>query len=117
MPLLLTTSYDPGDSDPGHTYPRAKIVRVTVDTEAKFIEFIFQYGDEVAGAWVRGKSSPDVLHIIQNAPSEPGPATTDYDDMIAEATTVDEDHVIYAGVKRVLYEWLLDKGILSGTIE
>jgi len=117
MPIVLTTPYDPGDKDPGKTYSRAKIVCFTIDTEAKFVTFWFQYGDVVAGAWARGKSSPDISHTIQNLPAEPGPATTDYDDMVAEVTTVGEGHVIYAGAKRVLYEWLLDKGILSGTIE
>jgi hypothetical protein len=115
MPILLTTPYDPGSSDPGETYPRAKITGFSIDLHAKVVQVRLEYGDVVDGSWVRGKASLEPSVCIENKPAEPGPATTDYDDLVAELPEAEE--TIYAGAARVLYEYLIAKGILSGTIE
>jgi len=115
MPILLTTPYNPGSADPGGSYPRAKITGFSIDLHAKVIHARLEYGDVVGGSWVRGRASMEPEVCIENKPSDPGPATTDYDDMVAELP--DTDETIYAAAARVLYEYLLANDILDGTIE
>lgn len=121
MPVLLTTPFDPGDLDPGNTYPRAKIRSFTwketfeqIDGGSEKTELIgvtFEYGDldsGQAGTWIAGAATPQKTYDIVG---------TDYDDMVAEVANSEESYVIYAGAKRVLYQWLIDNGHLAGTIE
>ena len=108
MPLLLTTPYDPGAADPGETYPRAKIRGFSIDTELSRINFDLEFGDMNGDTWEAGTASPRKQHVVED---------TDYDAMVVEETTVGEGHVIYAGAKRVLYQWLLDNGHEAGTVE
>ena len=115
MPILLTTPYNPGSADPGKSYPRAKITGFSIDLHAKVIRARLEYGDVVDGAWVRGLVSTEPEVCIENKPADPGPASTDYDDMVAELP--DEEETIYVAAARVLYEYLLANDILDGTIE
>lgn len=106
MPLLLTTAYDPGDNDPGQTYPRAKVV--AFDWQDDRITFRLEVGDEVGdpAVWTFGPGADAKQFILTGA---------DYDAVVAEASLASE--LIYVGVKRVLYQWLIDNGHVAGTIE
>lgn len=106
MPIQLTTAWDPGQYDPGQTYPRAKIVGFSWrDT---YIRVTVDFGDVVDSAWVSGAAQrKEKSYTISGA---------DYDTMVAEVSQTDE--VLYAGVKRVLYAWLqTNVAELAGTIE
>lgn len=107
MPILLTTAYDPGDNNPGVTYPRAKILGFSF--QQGVIGFSFGYGDLDGGApgtWVKGLGSPTKSFTIEGS---------DYDAMVAEIATGGE--LIYDEVARVLYEWLIANGHVAGTVE
>lgn len=107
MPIQLTNPFNPGDLDPGKTYPEAKILEISINTQAKFIRMSAVCGETVSGIWYGGAQSRIFNAMVMGE---------DYDTMILETTTSGEDHMIYAGVKRVLYQYLLDEGILEGTI-
>lgn len=109
MPVLLTNAFNPGDIDPGHTYPRANIVMQAIRPEIQQIQIEFEFGDMVNGKWVPGAQTPRRMVMVN-----PG---ADYTAIVSEEATADEDYLIYAGAKRVLYEYLIAKGHLSGTIE
>lgn len=107
MPILLTTPYDPGDNNPGVTYPRAKITGFSHSNGV--IGFGVTYGDlvdGVPGTWERGTGSPAKSFTIEGA---------DYSAMVAEVATAGEK--IYDEVARVLYEWLISEGHFAGSIE
>jgi hypothetical protein len=108
MPVLLTTAFDPGDLDVGNTYPRAIIILQQIQPELRQIMVAYQFGNMVEGAWVKGMVSPDKTVTITGE---------DYDALVAEAAIEDEDYNIYAGAKRILYEYLIDKGYIVGAIE
>lgn len=108
MPLLLTTPYDPGAADPSGSYPRGKILGFSIDTEKSTIHFDLEYGDVNGDVWERGGAAPRKQYVVADA---------DYDAMVVGETTAGEGHVIYAGAKRVLYQWLIDNGHEAGTVE
>lgn len=108
MPMLLTTAFDPGDLDAGASYPRAQIIHFEIDSESKFIRLSVVFGNMSGDDWVSGPASPKHTFIVRDS---------DYDTMVAEAATSEEGYAIYAGAKRVLYQWLIDNGHLSGTVE
>jgi len=115
MPVLLTQPYNPGDADPEASYLYAKINGFNIDLHGKTITVRIEYGNVVGGVWVRGPASIEKQVLIQNQSADAGGPTTDYDDMISELP--EESETIYNGAARVLYEYLLAEGILSGTIE
>lgn len=113
MPILLTTPWNPGNYDPGKTYPRAKIVTFTNNTERKAIRVTVDFGDEVEGKWVSGV--PDRMrgrmgthgHMIDGSA---------YDTMVAASP--DEGETVYDAVKRLLYAYLVaNVPELAGTVE
>lgn len=108
MPVLLTTPFNPGDLDPGKTYPRAQIVEQRIRPEEKRISVSWEYGTVVETAWVPGDKSPSRTVDFTGA---------DYDALILEDAIEDEDYLIYAGAKRVLYALLISKGYLVGVVE
>jgi hypothetical protein len=117
MPVLLTTPYNPGDRDPGNTYPRAKlqtfmwVERHDGGEKRESINVTIEYGDldeGQAGTWIPGAATPIQRFSVTGS---------DYDAMVAEVATTEEGYAIYAGAKRVLYQWLIDNGHLVGTIE
>lgn len=114
MPVLLTTPFNPGDLDSGNTYPRAHIVSFTINTVTSaptpgpFIDVTYEFGDVVGGVWEKGAASPRRAAVVRGS---------DYDDMVAEPAIQAESYLIYAGAKRVLYQWLIDQDLLDGTIE
>jgi len=110
MPVLLTTPWNPGDRDPGHTYPRAQITYLAITPEGanRSIVVSFEYGDMVNAVWVRGAGTTAVEYRISEG---------DYDAMIAEEIEEGDNDLIYKGAKRAVYEWLIAEGFLAGTIE
>jgi hypothetical protein len=106
MPVTLTTAADPGDNDPGQSYPKCKVLHFNIDMLAKQINFTLGYGDVVDTSWVIGNGVRAKDFTIIG---------TDYDTMIAAASLADE--AVYAGAKRVLYQWLIDEEHIVGTID
>jgi hypothetical protein len=122
MPILLTTPFNPGDLDPGKTYPRAKIysmkwidqipgeIQPAVGVVSNIL-IELAWGDLVDGApgtWFSGKAAPRKTFMV---------AGDDYTTMLQSLITPEDSGLIYAGVKRVLYQYLIDKGLVAGTIE
>jgi len=111
MPITLTTAANPGDNDPGKTYPKAKIVHFSVNLLQNQITFELGYGDVVDGSWVIGNGVRGKNFTINS---------DDYATMIAESalqTDGASGYEIYSGAKRVLYQWLIDNEHISGTID
>ena len=107
MPIQLTIPFNPGDLDPGKTYPEAKLIEININLQQKMIRLTAVCGEEVSGIWQGGYMSKTFNVEIKGE---------DYDTIILETTISGEDHQIYAGIKRVLYQYLIDEGILEGTI-
>jgi len=112
MPVLLTTPFDPGDLDPGHTYLRAAITDYVTALHSEGaspqIMVYYTFGDIVEGQFVKGGVAPARSVSISGS---------DYATIIASLATEEEDYSLYEGVKRVLYTYLIDNGYLVGTIE
>lgn len=124
MPLLLTNPFSPaGTTDPADAAPRAKIVQIMINLMGyddpalgqgppNDIHFCVSFGDVDAetGVWNRQKKTPKFSYSIRGS---------EFVAAIAEQTTADENHSIYAGIKRYLWEWLQDKepDTFAGTIE
>jgi hypothetical protein len=113
MPILLTTPFNPGTFDPGHTYPRAKVISFANNTEAKVIRVSVDFGDMVEGAWESGfpnsmrMEGREKLYIVHG---------TNYDVMVAELPG--EGETVYDAVKRLLYAYLVTNvSELAGTVE
>lgn len=111
MPIVLTTPADPGDNDPGQSYSRAKIIRFLINLNSKYIDFVVAYGDVVDDSWVPGKGLKHKEFRIDG---------DEFNTMMAESALVSDgasQYEIYAGAKRVLYQWLIDNGHAAGTVE
>jgi hypothetical protein len=108
MPILLTNPFNPGDMDPGKTYPYVKLSFIGIYLTNKQISLQWQYGDEVSGVWTPGKiQAPGCMaQIIEE----------DYDTVIASETVSGDEGVVYDAVRRVLYSWMIDEGIVQGTL-
>lgn len=111
MPILLTNPLNPGDIDTTQ-YLEVKIVQMLWDAEQNLIRLKCQYGNTVNGAWTVGKDfhgatrqNPE-FHFIQGA---------DYITVLS-STASGEDQLIYNKVRDTLYDYLMTKGVYSGTI-
>lgn len=62
--ILLTTPANPGDNDPGKSYPRAKVVRATIDLVRETADIVVVYGDVDGDDWVVG-TSPNGVEGMQ----------------------------------------------------
>ena len=107
MPILLTTPFNPGDLDKGHTYPLVNIVSVHILKEQEKIAIEYQFGSMADGVWTPGPAAPTKQFVVITE--------DDYAAVVKQAANSGE--LIYEGVKRVLYQYLLDKGIVAGTIQ
>jgi hypothetical protein len=107
MPIALTTAKDPGDMDVT-TYGEVKIVTFSLWPNLNMIDITTEYGNTVAGEWVRS----NLGMAAQNQFRVEG---SDYAAMVT-ALSLDGDEPIYVGAARVLYQWLLDAGHFVGTI-
>lgn len=115
MHIVLSSSFNPGDMDPGVTYPHFKIVNVSINTSysgsADWLSSMYnptsiscQYGEveEVSGSWVAGVKT--VNYNITGSSLE----------AIFNATASLSESVYNAFVRNT-YDWLLD-GRISGTL-
>lgn len=107
MPILLTT--------PFKNHPRVRIVRFEyLGPENRILVYI-QYGDDVPVTDDDGNPAGTVWDGAHDTPAGVYPvAGADYDSMVQEVSLTDEP--VYEGVKRVLYQWLIDEGYFAGTI-
>lgn len=107
MPILLTTAYNPGDADPGKTYPRVKIISFSLVPDDKYLDMQLEYGDVSEGNWVPGVAKRIGKQITGAA----------FDSLAGGSLPLDANELIYDGASRTLYQWLLDNNIFAGTIE
>jgi len=115
MPITLTTAYDPGDHDPGNTYPKATIVAMSFELLSETVHVTVQFGDDVSGDWVTGPGAKRRTFIINNNPTATPPDDTIYTDLLATVTLASE--TVHDAVKRILYDHLQAKyPELAGTI-
>ena len=111
MPIALTTPYNPGDHDPGNTYPKAKIQTLVVDIFGKKVEITVLYGDIVDDAFVRGTGSRNKRFTIDDANG-----STDYTDFISQLSN--DGETFYDCGKRLAYAWLqANHAEFAGTVE
>jgi hypothetical protein len=103
MPIQLTTPFNPGDFDTVQ-YSKLKIMTFTVMLRESWMELIVEYGNIVDNVWVPGKKTVPAILITGS----------DYTALIQD--TPNEGETVYEAVQRCLYQYILDKGIASGTI-
>jgi hypothetical protein len=94
MPILLNTPFNPGDNDPGKTYPRCMITGVEMDYNANSIILRIEFGDMVGGRWVSGFSARRILSFGR-----------------------DEMPVAFDNFRDALHTRLVNRGFVSGTVE
>lgn len=111
MPVLLTNPLNPGDIDVTQ-YSEVKITQMLWDAEQNLIRLKCQYGNTVNGVWTPGKDfhgatrqNPE-FHFIQGE---------DYFTILT-STASGENQLIYNKVRDTLYDYLMNKGIYSGTV-
>lgn len=120
MPLNLITPVPVTDPriDGVASYPQLKIVRQSHDPILMRIEIICQYGNTINDVWTPGVLSKKTYTIRNwNEYDADGNVTvshTDYTDMVSELSLLNES--VYAGAKRLLYQWLIDKGHETGVV-
>lgn len=115
MPILLDTAFDPGDHDPGNTYPRAKIVDITIVVPRQAVAVTLDFGDVVDSIWTVGAASKKLKVVFQDAPYA-DPPTIAFTDLMATLTADGEN--IYDAIKRIAYvEAQSVAASLAGSIE
>ena len=110
MYLKLTNPYNPGQNDPGQTYPCLYITQLTDSRPSSSFQFIYEAGNFVkmedgTVTWVRG---PGMLSQI---------ATVDGQDYIdaTKAGDIQSSDSAYQSIYRILYTKLIGAGF-AGTI-
>jgi len=131
MPIKLDTpfTYTPGHGEVSYTYTQIKVVRFSVDIDAKQVVIVTQYGDTNAGIWTPG-IAPTRSFVIENreahlAPPPEGqtypvqiPQDPAYDDlMTGYYTQLPTGSSVYDEVGISLYTYLLNNGYYTGTLE
>jgi hypothetical protein len=115
MPIALTTSFNPGDHDPGASYPRAQIDDITISVKQKAVAIVVSFGDMADDRWSEGPGSKKKRIVIRDTPTADPPGT-DFTDLMAEITNDGES--IYDAIKRIAYAKLQAvESSLAGTIE
>lgn len=106
MPILLTNPFNPGDNNPGVTYPHAKIISQYHNSLYYYIRIELQFGtDDGYGNWQKGSGTPDRAYEISGQ---------DYIDIALQAPVGQE--TLFSGIHRICYQFLIDKGYVAGTI-
>jgi len=105
MPIQLTAAFDPGDVDPGVTYPRVIIKSFLCQPLTQEIAVVCEYGSGSSSSWTPGVV-PTQEFLVSGS---------DYTTMIAELPDSGLE-AIYDGAARVIYQWLIDEGHFAGTI-
>lgn len=107
MPIQLSVPFNPGDLDPGKTYPQAKIKNINIDLDSKAIIISWTYGEEINNVWAVGSASK---------PKEVWIRGDDYNTIIMSLISESDNDIIYEGIKRVLYQYLINNNYLTGSI-
>jgi hypothetical protein len=122
MHIVLSQSFNPGDFDPGRTYPHIKVVRSVIQSVPVWestvappapdeeIFYIYCQHGEQSGSWQGAISSvPSNLYTISGS---------DYATIVSGSASAGETG--YQAVARLIYDWLLDtnkyQGFLTGTL-
>ena len=108
MPLILTTPYNPGDLD-SVEYAEARIQRIDIVPGSNQIQLYVEHGNTVDGTWVAGLDQAHKHHLVRDVGGD-----TDYTTMLSVVPNGTEN--LYEAIKRVAYQWLLDKGHFAGTV-
>jgi hypothetical protein len=110
MPIVLTTAFDPGDNDPGESYPKAKIRRIEIQVDNQDVRIIVEHGDDSGGPFVRGVGSKNKTIALNDRDG------TDYTDFISQATL--DGETLYDAFKRLAYAKVQElDAALAGTVE
>lgn len=109
--ISLTDNYDPGDLDPGNTYPKADVVTLNHNRQAEQVNAQFCYGTESGGKLVPGKAAIVKLFVRNDATVDP--VITDYDDLMNLLSNDAEKGG--AAFNRCLCQHAVDKGLFAGT--
>lgn len=104
MLIELETPYNPGDNDPGQTYPHCKMVLLTHNPVMACTVAVYEFGHEdPAGAWQRGPGAPAARTVIIT------------DEELATAAPVVLCHA-FQGLELLCYQCLVLKGLVAGAI-
>ena len=109
MAWQLTTPVVVGDLDPNGPYTQVKILYQVHDGRRNQIRVDFEYGNTVEDSWVAGITPS----------GKEGSCTIEGEDYLTLVSThsPNEGELTYDAVKRGLYEYLVQKGIISsGTV-
>ena len=109
--ISLTTNYDPGDLDPGNTYPKADVVEAFHNRQIERINVSFCYGTESGGKLVLGKAAVVTMNVVNDATADP--AITDYDDLTDLLSNNAEKGE--AAYNRCVCQHAINKGLFAGT--
>jgi len=124
MPITLTTPKDTGDLDsnaPSSQYAELKIIRQDIDIKNKCISLTYEYGNTISGDWVPGIERPITIEItnIPETYDDNGNGNNDADNQYNTLVTklpANTTESIYDHAAKELYQYLIDKGYVVGTI-
>lgn len=115
MPIALTAAYNPGDHDPGKTYPQAKIDSIEINVRRKIVAVILSFGDTVDDQFSDGVGAEKKRVLIRDDDSATPPGT-EFTDLMATVTNDGEN--IYDAIKRIAYAKVQAlESSLAGTVE
>jgi len=107
MSILLDTPFNPGDLDPGQVYTEAKIKSIYLNLHDQSINIVWIVGNTVSGVWIEGAMAKVKDIWIQGE---------DYNAIVQEQISGVDNNLIYEGVKRVFYDYLLGNGHIIGSL-
>lgn len=125
MKIVLTTAFNPGDMDPGKTYPHVYIPRLSDAPTGTTLNFDWEYGTatnttvSVPGIGLLGAAgNVTVYDWVKGAGSftrNLSISGTDYL-KIVNATPILSTDTCYNMILRQLYQYLIDHGHVAGKI-
>lgn len=104
--IQLSSAYNPGDTDPGRTYPHAKIAAYHIYPDSNHIQVYPQYG---SGNLSSSYWNPGSVFLGSKDISD-----SEYTALISSASLVGE--LPFVASDRILHKWLIDSGHVSGTL-
>lgn len=102
MPVSLTTPFDAGDFDLAGTYQEIKIYSISIDVKEGRVSVQYEHGNTVEGEWVPGAKRGKVVIMGE--------------DFISLATGSPNGDNNYDVIKNAIYQYLIDNGMVVGTI-
>jgi len=101
--IVLTTPFDPGDYDSGVTnYGEVDVTDINISVKNQTIELRYEYGN-TDGEWVSGRKKGVTTIPVSNW------------DNVADIVTQTDEKVGVA-VKRAALNYLVNKGIVDGSV-